>query len=76
MNELIQQLAEQAKKDVPHGLAVDKWIETYNQLFAESIVKECIAICISNTLDDLDSNDKRGSSAKCAFDIKERFGVE
>ena len=38
----IQQLAERAKKSVPHGLGVDKWIEVYNEKFAELIVRECI----------------------------------
>lgn len=40
----IQELAEQAKKSVPHGLAVDKWIETYNQIFAELIINKCANI--------------------------------
>jgi hypothetical protein len=42
MNARIQQLADQAKKAVPQGLGVDKWIETYNELFAELIIKECM----------------------------------
>ena len=44
MNNKIQELAEQAKKRVPHGLAVDKWIETYNQIFAELIINKCANI--------------------------------
>lgn len=37
----IQELAAQAKASVPQGiLGVDKWIETYNQIFAELIVQE------------------------------------
>lgn len=39
MNERIAQIAEQAKKSVPHGLAVDKWIEVYNEKFAKLIVE-------------------------------------
>ena len=39
MKNKIQDLAEQAKKSVPHGLAVDKWIETYNEIFAKLIVE-------------------------------------
>lgn len=42
MNSLIQQLAEKAKNSVPHGLSPDKWIETYNEKFAELIVRECV----------------------------------
>jgi hypothetical protein len=37
----IQELAEKAKKSVPHGLGVDKWIETYNEIFANLIIEEC-----------------------------------
>lgn len=37
---LIQSLAEQAKKSVPHGLGVDKWIEVYNEKFAELIMED------------------------------------
>lgn len=45
MNERIQALAEQAKNSVPQGiLGVDKWIESYNEKFAELIVQECIGI--------------------------------
>ena len=42
MNKRIKKLAEQAKKNVPHGLAVDKWIETYNEKFAKLIVEEVL----------------------------------
>ena len=41
MNERIRELAEQAKKSVPHGLGVDKWIEIYNEQFALLIIEEC-----------------------------------
>ena len=40
----IQKLADQAKKSVPHGLSPDKWIEVYNQKFAELIVVKCANI--------------------------------
>ena len=39
MNERIQKLADKAKSSVPHGLAVDKWIETYNEIFAKLVVE-------------------------------------
>ena len=42
MNERIQQLAEQAKTSVPAGLLVNEWIDEYNRIFAELIVRECI----------------------------------
>lgn len=43
-NKRLRELAEQAKKSVPQGLDVDKWIETYNKIFAELIVKDIIKI--------------------------------
>ncbi len=44
MNERIQELAEQAKKLVPAGLIVDKWIECYNEELAKLIIDDCIEI--------------------------------
>ena len=44
MTDYVQQLADRAKKSVPHGLAPDKWIEVYNQKFAELIVVKCANI--------------------------------
>lgn len=37
----IQALADTAKKSIPYGLTPDKWIEVYNEKFAELIVREC-----------------------------------
>ena len=45
MNALIAQLAEQAKTSVPAGLLVNEWIDKYNRIFAELIVRECICQC-------------------------------
>lgn len=42
--------------------------------FAVLIIKECMAICISNALDDMDSN-VLSTSGKCAFDINTYFGI-
>ena len=47
MSDLIQQLAKQAKSQVPQGiLSPELWIEQYNQKFAELIVRECAEICL------------------------------
>lgn len=74
MNERIRELVEKSGLYI----AYDNKDVTDKELsyFAEMIVAECIGICISNALDDLDSNDGRGSSAKSAFEIKQHFGVE
>ena len=69
MSEHIQKLADKAKKSVPHGLTPDKWIEVYNQKFAELIVKECLfkangAKIRGDLIDEL------------IIRIKEDFGVE
>ena len=42
MNALNAQLAEQAKTSVHAGLLVNEWIDEYNRIFAELIVRECI----------------------------------
>jgi hypothetical protein len=44
MNKQIQDLVEQAKASVPAGLTVGQWLDAYNQLFAESIVRKCAEI--------------------------------
>ena len=43
MNEtLISDISEKSKKSVPAGiLSVDKWMQTYNEKFAENVLKEC-----------------------------------
>jgi hypothetical protein len=67
MNDQIQQLAEQAKKSVPHGLAVDKWIETYNQLFAGLIVNKCAELASEETSLPYNSYGEK---------IRKHFGIE
>lgn len=45
MSELIQQLADQARAEVPKGiLAPDLWIEQYNEIFGRLIIYECIKV--------------------------------
>ena len=66
MNERIKELVEQAKKSVPHGLTPDKWIEVYNEKFAELIVRECVGIA--------DEYDGVGSTIVSR--IEKHFGVE
>ena len=39
MNKRIQEISEKAKTQVPQGLAVDKWIETYNEIFAKLVIE-------------------------------------
>jgi len=66
MKTLIQQLADQAKSQVPQGiLSPDLWIEQYNQRFAELIVQECVLISRTST---------DGFSA--SRQMQEHFGVE
>ena len=66
MNRRIQELAEQAKSQVPQGiLAPDLWIEQYNRIFAELIVRECVLISRTST---------DGFSAGRL--MEEHFGVE
>lgn len=65
-NTVIKQLSDQAKSSVPHGLGVDKWIDTYNELFAELIVKEC-----ANYITEYYPHSRYE-----AFYMKKHFGVE
>lgn len=76
MNQQIKLLEKQCWTHRVGGTLVDGQLHFDTQKFAELIIRECIAICISNALDDLDTDNPRGASAKCAFDIKEHFGVK
>jgi hypothetical protein len=44
------------------------------QVFADMIVRECIAIC--KDIDGEDNIDARSGRQDCAVEIKEHFGVE
>jgi hypothetical protein len=45
MSELIQQLADQARAEVPKGiLAPDVWIEHYNAILGRLIIAECVTV--------------------------------
>lgn len=44
MNSRIQELAEQAKSQVPAGLAVDAWIKQYNEILGRLIIDDCVKI--------------------------------
>lgn len=67
----IKEISEQAKKQVPHGLGVDKWIDTYNELFAELIVKECMEL-----VEDYQKQRTHTTWYNAAEQIKQNFGVE
>jgi hypothetical protein len=48
MNKIIRNLADQAKQSVPQGiLSPDKWIEIYNEKFAELVAESCAQLCMS-----------------------------
>ena len=40
INPTIKRLAEQAKGNVPSNLLVNEWIEQYNHIFADLLIKE------------------------------------
>lgn len=44
MTNRIQDLAAQAKSQVPVGLDVVMWIERYNQILARLIIDDCVKI--------------------------------
>ena len=69
----IQQLAERAKKSVPHGLGVDKWIEVYNEKFAELIVEECVKVAHPKLTD---VGEWAAGMRLVQQRLKQHFGVE
>jgi hypothetical protein len=73
MNERIQELAEQAKRNEPFdcgALTKDQWLEK----FAELIVQECIEVLNKRFMGDLNREDQE--VRRCIKDLKKHFGVE
>jgi len=64
MNQHIAKIAEQAKRSVPEGLAVDKWIEKYNEIFADLMIRDCVQTLVNNGYTD---------AAQCLHDV--HFGI-
>ena len=68
MNERIRELAEQAKcyadENNAHYLQNQHWIETFEEKFAELIVRECLSYAKDGDIDFM------------KFMIKQHFGVE
>ena len=72
----IQELADKAKKSVPHGLTPDKWIEVYNTKFAELIVRECMACSTWVGKNNTDSVEPVHTAHAINQRIKKHFGDE
>ena len=77
MNEHIQKLADNAKKNVPHGLSPDKWIEVYNEKLAELVVRECVRVVenLSPGYQDYRDQIEDAFRRDCIAEIKQHFGV-
>jgi hypothetical protein len=74
MNSRIQELAEQAKSNMPAGLVVERWIELYNQEFARLIVRECVKVMYDNAIDRQVPPDIEQTPTHYAAAILEHFG--
>jgi hypothetical protein len=74
MNPRIQELAEQAKANMPAGLVVERWIELYNQEFARLIVRECVKVMYDNAIDRQVPPDIERTPTYYATAILEHFG--
>ena len=81
MSNKIQELANQAKLNIPVGrLTVNEWIEAYNQKFAELIVRDCLDIAFEVRGEPAtDTHYVIGYDRACEkmiSGIREHFGVE
>jgi hypothetical protein len=76
MNTRIQELAEQAKTNMPAGLVVERWIELYNQEFARLIVRECVKVMYDNAIDRQVPPDIEQTPTHYAAAILEHFGAK
>ena len=73
MNDKLRELSKQAYQRFVENEDVDYW-----QHFGESIIEECLAMCVVLT-DDEPLDYRRGiifSTNRCQQNIKEHFGVE
>jgi hypothetical protein len=76
MNERIQELREQAAKEVfkaNQWTNEDEWNDLYMEKFAELMVQECAQVCLSQR-DPANLNYK--PSERFAEAVKQHFGVE
>jgi hypothetical protein len=76
MNPRVQELAEQAKSNMPAGLVVERWIELYNQEFARLIVRECVKVMYDNAIDRQVPPDIEQTPTHYAAAILEHFRVD
>jgi len=78
MNDLIQQLAEQARASVSPGLVVEEWVREYNIKLGQLIVQECVSIVegMSPGYDDYRNQIEDAFRRDCVAEIKHKFGVE
>ncbi len=72
MTKLIDELAVKSLIYVDTGLDDGKEMIFSKEKFAELIVRECMAVCISRS----GNNDYNVSRLHCVADIKQHFGVE
>lgn len=75
MPELIQKLANQARTEVPAGLAPDVWIKHYNAILGRLVIAECVTVIYEQ--ERLPAGFLYAKSADMhELAIKQRFGVE
>jgi len=68
MNERIRELMAEADRKCSETRGI------YDEILAELIVQECVAIC--QDTDGEDNIDARSGRQDCAVEIREHFGVE
>ena len=82
MNKRIRELAEQAKcyadENNAHYLQNPHWIKTFEEKFAELIIKECAKVCEKQVAGAVGTYAGVHNNAvgACIKGIKEHFGVE
>jgi hypothetical protein len=76
MNPRVQELAQQAKANMPAGLVVERWIELYNQEFARLIVRECVKVMYDNAIDRQVPPDIEQTPTHYAAAILEHFRID
>lgn len=75
MSELIQKLANQARTEVPAGLAPDVWIENYNAILGRLIIQQCVTVMHEQERIPVGFLYPKSAHVH-ALEIKKHFGVD
>lgn len=73
--ELIKEMSDRAKSEVPANLTTDEWITKYNEILAEHIIRECYNACAERSMELKDAAESFGAF-RAALAIRRKFKLD